>query len=169
MVVLDVILIYIACGAPFVAASLLDRGPRFRSSHILASFAAVIYWPVLVPSTLRRISGRERYLSDSPSGTKPNLDEEQLRSELLDAWSRAFGSSCVNIFREKLERYTALSIELAAESRLSPSELTAISDHPDAEINSICLARRNRQKLELHRTDARIAFIAAVEDLASAG
>jgi len=171
MLVLDIVIIYLACGAPFAVAAFLDRAATHRFGHALTSFAAVLYWPLLVPTMLRRAGGRGQYLTNSPHGARSDSDsnEERLRSKLLDAWSRAFGSGDLQRFRETLERYAGLSLELGRKADPGDNDLMTIAGHPDPMIGHLCRVRLNRQKLELHRTNARMDFIDAIDILVSKG
>ena len=170
MLILDIFVIYLACGAPFAAARFLRREAQSGLGHVLTSFGAFMYWPVLLPSFIRRMSGSGVSQMNSPNYARSDSTESRLRSVLVDEWSMAFGTVELVTFRNILERYAALSIELQA-GRVSAgvNELSSIAGHPDPELHYVCLMRRNRERLALNRTNARSEFIESVDRLASVG
>lgn len=169
MLLIDVIVIYLACGTPFAVAGLVKREAPFNPRHVLTSVGTVLYWPLLLPGRIRYFSRRKRSGADNADGARRNVDEAQLRSLLEIEWSRAFGADDIKAFRETIQRYTALSRELSSASIRRGSELAAIVGHPDPDLNGMCLDRRNRQRLELHRTNARTELIGTIDDLVAAG
>ena len=166
MLILDIFVIYLACGAPFAVAAFLKPETRSGLHHVLTSFGSLVYWPLLLPSLIPRT--REAGVSKMNSRNDSGVDstEALLRAALVDHWLTAFGTVDLVAFRDSLERYSALSRELqAGQVPAAENELSSIAGHPDPELSQICQVRRNRRKLELHRTYARSEFIESVDRL----
>lgn len=170
MLILDVFVIYLACGAPFAVAAFLKPQQPTGFIDVLTSFGTVIYWPVLLPSAIRRVAYLRVSTMYSPEMPQADSSESRLRAMLAAHWSAAFGNDGLVTFRDSLERYAALCRELQGVPMPDgENELGSIAGHPDPELNSVCQERRNRRKLELHRTYARSEFIESVDQLALAG
>jgi len=170
MLILDIFVIYLACGAPFAVAAFLKRQTRANFADVLTSFGTVIYWPVLIPSAIRRVAYSRSSTMYSPESAQADSSESRLRTALVAQWSAAFGTDGLVAFRGNLERYTALCRELQGVSLpAGENELSSIVGHPNPELNALCQVRRNRRKLELHRTYARSEFIESIDRLASSG
>jgi len=170
MLVLDVLIIYFACGSPFAAHAFLCRRKFTGFVHVLSSFAAILYWPVLVPAFIRRAVSDKKSESGSiqTQTLEPHIHNLQL--QLIHKAFTALSHDEALEFREVVQRYVALSMELYRDERsVGRSELFELTEHPDPITANACLARRNRQKLEVHQTRARILFIEIVEALCFEG
>jgi hypothetical protein len=159
MDLLDVLIIYLACGAPFGMYQMMARRPV--STRNAAAFAALhlALWPFFATSALlNRIGNAE-------ASTQRLFDEriDRIRAEME---SIAFSNSPVSSvfeFREVFYRYAGLTD--AAKSASDPVRHTSIAElnrSGSSEVAAACIARRNREKLQLHQTESRIDFVDAI-------
>jgi hypothetical protein len=172
MTILEIIIIYLACGSPFAVGQLLRNERYFELQNVLSSVGSLFGWPLLVPKIARRIFTRRAQTKDySPDGDDPDSRLAQIKKTLEKEWCSVFGETKVIPFRNDLELYINISMALLhAEQTSSPEfELLDISDHTDNKVGNACLSRRNKQKLEVHRTASRNALVDAIFQLHEAG
>jgi hypothetical protein len=172
MTILEIVIIYLACGSPFAVGRLLRKEKYFGLQNVLSSIGSLFGWPLLVPDIARHILNRPAIDEDySLDGHSPDSDLSEIRKSLEKEWFGAFGETDLIRFREELERYVNISLAISrAEQASSPEfELFDISSHADSEVGKTCLSRRNKQKLEVHQTASRTSFVEAVFRLDKAG
>ncbi|HYJ90706.1 MAG TPA: hypothetical protein VEV84_05310 [Pyrinomonadaceae bacterium] len=169
MLILDLLIIYLACGSPFAVSRLLKEETYYSLPDVLSSVAVMFYWPFLIPQIIKRVY---RQRSNIYSSTEDDVDSRvnELQEKLEQEWCAAFTSERLNVFRDTLLRYIRISLELNVDPASDDnSELLIVAGHTDADVGDACLERRNRKKLELHQTSSRIELIEAIDSLISAG
>lgn len=152
MTYIDLLIIYLACGAPFgVYLFTVSDGGR----HVLPrAAAAAAVWPVYA---VVYISELFRSRSNRKS------DVQRIRTELENLSFSATSPSAVFEFRQAFERFTGLA-GLAVGGRGSQTiDLYTSIGHPQPSLASRCLARRNRRKVDLHLENS-LRELAAILD-----
>ena len=162
MKLIDLLVIYFACGAPFgvyqitAAHSLTERA----ALHV---FLRICFWPIFAGSTLIR------WLSTGKHSSRSDLDRriDGIRAEIENL---VFGNDSVSSifdFREILHRYAGLS-EAANAGVASANEIFKLSNNERTDVAAACLARKNQRKLSFHQSLARDEFVDMISELANA-
>lgn len=158
----DLIIVYLACGAPFGVYEITTLKTRSvtDAAKILLSF---LFWPIFAIRILIQLieNGPAHKLQLS----KIRLDEIRLEIERI-AFTDATPSPLFE-FREVFHRFTGLA-EVVNEKSASKfsNDLFDISGHQNKALASRCLARENRRRIEFHRNRARYDFIGLMVELA---
>ena len=171
----DAIIIYLAIGSPLAVHYLLKSRRDRTSGHILRAFFAFLFWPIYAISVAfsTKLTRDGRKVSSSASnGLDAKLDKkvDGIASTLEIFFHDSFPERSTLEYREIVDRYIGLTFAIHFDQldRLWP--LTkAIGGTPEsAQLNSICLNRRNRKGLESHRNRARVDFVELVAEVAHA-
>lgn len=171
MSIVDLVIIYLAFGAPLAVYKYLHVRDLSTRSRILSSVLTLLFW---IPSAIRLV---HRYLTnafpthvfvssedlDSPEPGRLVDLQETIRSELVGA-----GSSVPSYeIREVVGRF----VGLAAAGENHPSDLRGVSfdlfraaGREDQDLAIACLMRRNRRRMDRHHTRARREFVALFGD-----
>ena len=150
MTILDLLIIYLACGSPFGVYQLTRDDEK---SDRWMAVAAFLVWPVfLVKFIYERLSPR--------APTK----KEQIDRIISDLEQLAFSdmeAASIFEFREAFDRYVGLAESLAQDepSQGPMTELIGVSGRELDEATTECLNRRNYRKLTFHLTIARNEFL----------
>ncbi|HEV7700045.1 MAG TPA: hypothetical protein VGO43_07435, partial [Pyrinomonadaceae bacterium] len=146
MLLLELLVIYLACGAPVAVFRLTEQGSR--SSHTMPRVAyALFLWPLALLAMRRAGTAVSRRID--------RLDE--LRTDLEQSLFSSRGSKDLFEFREVYDRYTGLVRTSNADISVSTAVLD-IARHPSRSLASACLKRRQSQMLIRHRDAARTEF-----------
>jgi hypothetical protein len=161
----ELLIIYLACGSPFG----VYQFTRSQLPLSLAGWARIIssflFWPGFAIMWLAaRLTSRHSKEGDAGSPV------EQIRSKIEDiAFSEGTTSSLFE-FREVFYRFTGLfEAAYAAMPKRSSSEIFEISGHPDNQLASRCIVRRNRERLLFHQVCARNEFVDVLAGAAAFG
>lgn len=166
----DWLIIYLACGAPFgVYFYLQNRRVLNTKSLWLKTVLVFFFW---LPYAIRILFENRtfKYIFDKQTDLDSLLEKKlvPLRKNLETAIISIIPQMPDNIpsvtifeVREILERYTGLTLALQKEPDFSrtDNDLYKISKHQNARLAEICSARRNRQRLFFHQTEARRDFL----------
>lgn len=108
-----------------------------------------------------------RLTSRYSKGGNAGSPVEQIRSKIEEiAFSEGTTSSLFE-FREVFYRFTGLfEAAYAAMPKRSSSKIFEISGHPDNQLASRCMVRRNRERLLFHQACARNEFVDVLATLA---
>jgi hypothetical protein len=172
MTIIEIIIIYLACGSPFAVSRLLRNEGYFGLQNVLSSVGSLFGWPIFLPEIAKQFVTRRLQTKDySLDGSDSDSRLLQLRKAIEKEWCYVFGEAEVIRFREGLERYINISLALLqAGQNTSPEfEVLDIGGHTDNEVGNACLSRRNKQKLETHRTASRVALVDAAFQIHQAG
>jgi hypothetical protein len=158
MTLLNLLIIYFACGAPFgVYQMTRNEGPRSASEWLIAA-AVFILWPVfLLMFAIERLR---------PAVVSQKNRVEQIRTDIEKLAFPEGSTTSLFEFREVLYRYTGLigsDVDPKAEHPFG--ELLTVAGRQPDDASLTCLLRRNREKIEFHKTLARDEFIDLITDM----
>lgn len=144
----EAIIIYLAVGAPFgVHRFFSTRGDKILTRFVTSLFHFVLWVPFALISLTKLI--RPKTASEKLKQKIANLQTELERADI--------GKVSIFEIRRVIERYVGLrSLTHANISQTKEVEFTIfdIAKHPDPELATICLNRRNRDRILRHQTDA---------------
>lgn len=163
----DLLIIYLACGAPFGVYYFLQNRNRTETKILwLKSLLRFVVW---IPFAFRMVA-RTSFLTNlynngfaksSESDLKTEMEIEEIKKTFERNLSEAAPGLSIYEFREAFDRYAGLSIEVKNDNRdISPAEaeLFRITNHSNKKLAEICLNRRNRKRLSFHQKIARRDF-----------
>jgi hypothetical protein len=165
----DLLIIYLACGAPFgVYYYLQNRHQTETKILFLKVVFRFVFW---IPFAVQMVARKSLFTNLYNNGfdKHPNLDakKESVLEEIKKYFESLFlendFSFSIYEFREIFERYVGLSLENET-SEISPAEqeIFRISNHSNKKVAEICLNRRNRIRLSFHQKLARRDFLEIV-------
>lgn len=161
----DLVIIYFACGAPFGVHQLMrkDRSGRVDWVKVAASF---VMWPA--SAIVLTVNGADEPAKRSDLHRDNYVDQIRRQIESL-----AFGdgeTSELFEFREVYCRFSGLwEVQKPNLATQITGELANVSDHPNQALGSLCLARRNGERLAFHRVRASGEFVDLIDKLAVTG
>ena len=163
----DLLIIYLACGAPFGVYYFLQNRNRTETKLLwLKSLLRFVAW---IPFALQMVA-RTSFLTNlynnnfahsSESDAKKELAIEEIKKVFENIFSPAEFSFSIYELREIFDRYVGLSLEVQAENgEISPAEteIFRITNHGNKKLAEICLNRRNRTRFSFHQKLARRDF-----------
>lgn len=158
MSLVELVIIYLACGAPFAVFKATSRDAN-ASTKWLVFVTALIGWPVFAALLIMR---RVRTASSSHEAAI-----EQLRVQMETAAFPDNEIQGVFDFRETFYRFVGLSNAVNEPEPDKPgTELFEIGGVGSSETAARCLARRNRIRLHRHYLKARREFMSSVAERA---
>lgn len=173
MNIADLVIIYLAFGAPFAVYKYLQNRDVERGQRILGSLLTFFFWIPVAAQT------GYRYFTNAYSGnafvSQRNLDaldarlavlRESIKAELIIAGCNL----TVHDIREILERYAGLA-DCARDTAYRESDpfsrLFEAAGQTRHELAAVCLTRRNRRRLKRHHIQAGQDFAALFEQLST--
>jgi len=169
MNILDLTIIYLACGAPFGVYYYLVNRPQ-KNGWLKSIFISLLWFPfaiqLLISRVTKRLSEREFSVKSRDRHESNELNRGKKNFEAFLPENGSF----ISLFelREIIDRYAGLTlaknIDVAAPAK-HEEELFRASGGTTLEISSICLNRRNRAKLLSHQRDARTDFLKMLGEL----
>jgi hypothetical protein len=167
----DAVIIYLAIGSPFAVHYFLQLSRSRSQNHILRAISTFLFWPVYAV----RLTGRVTVSKDGR--TISSSDDQQLDAR----FEKKVGEiqAALEIFvgdllperpildcRDILERYIGLTLALRTNPDRSSqfAEIIPGSDE-NINLNSVCMNRRNRKRLENHQNRARRDFLTLVSEV----
>ena len=157
----DLLIIYLACGAPFGVYQITTHKNR-SAADAARMFLSFLFWPAFAASIIiDRVANGQ---TNSNSFHNSAVDDIRAKIEQA-AFSNSTAASLFE-FREVYHRYTGLSevVESLSSSKYS-SEFFEISGHQNKALAAKCLARENRRKIVCHHAAARLDFTRIVTEL----
>ncbi|HEV7699539.1 MAG TPA: hypothetical protein VGO43_04870, partial [Pyrinomonadaceae bacterium] len=146
MLLVELLVIYLACGAPVAVFRLTEQGSR--SSHTMPRVAyALFLWPLALVAMRRAATAQSRRIDRV----------EDLRASLEQSLFSSRGSSKLFEFREVYARYVGL-VRLSNDDTSLSTGFLDLADHPSRSLASACLRRRQHRTLVRHRDAARTEF-----------
>ncbi len=146
----DLLIIYLAIGAPFAVYRV--TGGRWLTPVRLAQGAGIglFFWPFLaIRLLIGSASRRERRTK-----AKPDARIEKLRSDIERLALSEARPETLFRFREAFYRLSGLSTASRPRADSRPFEFFEMSQHPNATLATVCLARRNADRVVRHRSQA---------------
>jgi len=168
MGLVDVLIVYLALGAPVAVYNFLELAKEAERLAWARSVLSLIFWPVHGTCLI----WRQLASNNTQFATTSDLDaaiEQRTRhiAELLKPSS--LSSAYVYEMRDIFDRYAALMLEVDSWTDGSAAELMNAAGRDEKELGTICINRRNAARLARHQTDARDALLRAVETAATSG
>lgn len=177
MTFFDLIIIYLACGAPFGVYYFLHYRKRSFSRQIwIKSILAFLFWIPFAYRLLRNGKIRRKLFNlgfNSNTFTESQPEKQlfllQHRIEKFSLESR----SPISIFeiREVFDRYCGLTLAIQNvgenfnEKNENAAALFRIAERENVKLGAICLQRRNQKRLEFHQTQASKDFLKLIGHL----
>lgn len=159
MTVSDYIIIYLSAGAPVAVFTFLQKANVRSAGRFINSAVALLVWPVIAGVWIYH------QLSDNTEMPTQTLDHkiQNIRNQIEDT-IRCNGSVIpIHEWRQTFERYTGLSLAIAeTEDNSDAYELFEVAGTKNGKLGTVCLNRRNRNRLIFHHTEARNDFIDAL-------
>jgi hypothetical protein len=169
MNLIDFLIIYLACGAPFGVYFFLQNRKKFSVRKLwLKSFLTVFVWIPYAFNLLHHFTTKK--IQTRQKREKALLDERLAGIQKLILDLHFESSSKISSFeiREVFERYAGLTMVCNFENN-APSqtekEIFRISLRQNPELGASCLHRRNRERLLLHQIQARKDFLQIIREL----
>ncbi len=158
----DLIIIYLACGSPFAVFQATTREKGRSGVNWARVMMSFLFWPVFAITLL---AGK---IFPNEARSKAEF-QNRLEGLRLDFEQVAFAGESISSlfeFRETFYRFVGLS-EAADEvqSGRSTAEIFEISGHKNKSLATRCLARRNTNRLSIHRAAARDEFVDLISRL----
>lgn len=154
MNLIDVLIIYFACGAPFGVYQFTNVR-TVNIKVLLQIFWRICYWPVFAAMALKEWISTGRHITKSLVDRRTDF----IRLEIEHLVFTDESVSTILDFREILFRYTGL---LQAANVIVPvdsfDELFKVSHTENRILASVCFARTNRRKLMFHQSIGRSEF-----------
>jgi predicted nucleotidyltransferase len=174
MNLIDLFIIYLACGAPFgVYYFLQNRSYPNSSLFWFKTLFNFFFWMPFAFQLLRRYKNIKTFSISrfAKTSAADSMQAEHFRSIQKQIEKILLKSNLqISIYelREILERYVGLTLaeqnngETSAEEE---KEIFRVVQMKNIELGSICLRRRNRKRLSLHQTEARKDFLYLINQL----
>ncbi len=177
MTLIEIIVVYLAVGAPFGAVYYLQQRKHFAGKKLwLAALAACLLWVFYAAFVLSRKINFRQPANLIDARQQSEIEVGRTVQNLLTANNRLIGqisSQSFFEFRETLERYAGLTLAVnnsAADARASEreAEIFVVAKRPkkDARLGARLVHRRNFNRLQIHQTQARLDLARLVEGLA---
>jgi len=163
----DLLIIYLACGAPFGVYYFLQNRNHLETNILwLKSLLRFVFW---IPFAIHLVARKSlftnlyanRFDRSANSDAKKEIEIEEIRKLFENVFGETDLSLSIYEFREIFDRYVGLSLEIQSEDQeLSPAEteIFRITNHANKKLAEICLHRRNRKRLSFHQKLARRDF-----------
>jgi hypothetical protein len=158
----DLIIIYLACGAPFGVYYFLQNRENLNSAQLwLKTVLVILFWFLFIYVFFHK------YVTKKLHDLKfVEINQTDSRKRLkIDALEKTFSGYLLQNeveislfeFREIFERYVGLTLALPENIEIVPdeNEFFLITKHNNATLGQICLQRRNRLRLQSHQIKAR--------------
>lgn len=178
MTIRDLIIIYLACGAPFAVYYFLqNRRTESTGMLWLKTTGRFVFW---IPFAIGMVARRSLFTNLYNSGFDRGSNTDAVREAKIEETRRfvdGFASDPelrMSVFelREVFDRYVGLTMELAdadSEPSNSESEIFRITNHTSKKAGEACLHRRNLMRLSFHQKLAARDFIKLSGQLAGRG
>ena len=164
---IDLLIIYLACGAPFAVyyfsanrTPIVTRWLCFKTSLIF------LFWIPFALLLLSRSGNFRLSVLDFAENHSVDSSQEKDIFSVQKEMEKILLTSNLEIsiyeFRETVERYVGLTLAVqidAAKISEHEREVFRISEKNNIELGSICLNRRNRKRLSFHQNQARKDFL----------
>ncbi len=158
----DLIIIYLACGAPFGVYQITKRQDVGSSAGWISISSSFLLWPAAAASL---VIGRI-FFNSGQTELDRRTRIEKIRIEIENAAFSGDAVSAVFEFREIFYRFIGLSeAAYTMPAGKSVNEIFKISGHKNAVLASRCLSRRSIERLAFHQDKAQDEFVELVKSL----
>jgi hypothetical protein len=161
----DAVIIYLAIGCPAAVYFFLRSIRGHPLQRLSRTILVLLLWPGYTIWLVKRSRTSRRSRTIYSSDCKPLDAAYQQRVDSLGtSMEKVLLESSKEIsvleFREIFDRYRGLTAAVASNVNASPSPFQEIVE--SAELNAVCINRRNRRRLEFHQIRARNDFLTFV-------
>ncbi len=174
MNLIDFIIIYLACGAPFGVYYFLQSRNETESPVIwLKIFLTFFFWIPFAFLLVRQFLVSNKNLQSNYYLTPAFEARDEgniylIQKEIEKKFSESRLEFSLFEFRETLERYVGLTLanqETFTKVSEQEKEIFRIAENSNIELAANCLHRRNRKLLAFHQTEARQDFLQLIRKL----
>ena len=174
MNLIDFIIIYLACGAPFGVYYFLQNRNEAGSPIIwLKIFLTFFFWIPFAFLFIRQFLAsnenlHSNYYLTSAFEAKDESNIYLIQKEFEKKFSESRPEFSLFEFRETFERYVGLTLaNRKGSTKVSEreKEIFRIAKNSNVELAANCLHRRNRKLLAFHQTKARQDFLQTIRKL----
>lgn len=167
MNVLDIFIIYLACGAPVGVYFYLQNRRRLFSKQLwLKTILNFVFWVPLLLQIIQR-SKTVKNLFKTKAEFRGDSNKKAIKLALLQKrLEKTLLENRVNFsiyeFREVFERFVGLSLALSDSNKnvaAHEKEIFLIGNRKSAETSARCFHRRNLKRLSFHQTEAEKDFL----------
>jgi hypothetical protein len=161
MRVSDYIIIYLSLGAPFAVYFFLQSADVAIKRRLINSLITLFAWPVFATTRMVLTLGKDSFWL-TRTGREEILDEKIriIRNEIEEHIRETQPICLLYEWRDAFERYTGLAKAVAqSQNETAEMELFAIGENKNGKLGTVCLNRRNRNRLIFHLTHARNDFV----------
>jgi hypothetical protein len=165
----DLLIIYLACGAPCGVYFFLQNRKKLSSKKLwLKSFLTVFVWIPYAFNLLHDFATNKSRASQLNEFQSLNKRISKIQKLLLELNFDSSSKMSLFEFREVLERYAGLTMAVNF-ADMSPNqaekEVFRVAMRQNIALGANCLHRRNRQRLLFHQTLARRDFLQILAEL----
>lgn len=170
----DIIIIYLASGAPFGVYYFLQNRNLLETKFLLIkSLLRFIFW---IPFALQLVARKSFFTNFYKKAFDKSSVSDALKESEIERIKKLFENLLLESkfqlsiyeFREVFERYVGLTLEIKidnVEVEQSEKEIFRITNHTNKKLAEKCLNRRNRKRLAFHQKLARHDFFEVFEKL----
>ncbi|MEJ7846537.1 MAG: hypothetical protein WKF92_00435 [Pyrinomonadaceae bacterium] len=171
MTISDILIIYFSFGAPFAVYEFIQERQTltFRVAFITA-FRFLFWLPLLAHLSFTKIlksAGRDDFAEIHDSDAELDKDIRNVQSAVADRFRLTARHISIHEFREILERYAGLSLLVKHQTSGAAKIDTGIfaaAGHKDPRLATVCIERRNRERLIRHHINARADFLKVIKE-----
>lgn len=169
MSIIDLFVIYLACGAPLGVYHFINAKQKNATSGIESLLVTILWIPYMLKLLHARFTVKLRDNRSVGTTILETNGEEKINRNKKD-FEAFLPENLADLslfeFREIIERYAGLTYQ-ACEQTGNPAEhekeIFRVSGTTNIDLSSKCLNRRNRQRLLFHQNCARRDFLNALE------
>ncbi|MFN2501059.1 MAG: hypothetical protein ABR530_03490 [Pyrinomonadaceae bacterium] len=154
MTIIDLIIVYLAAGAPFGVFQMTRNEPSSTLGQAPAALFSLALWPICL------IFFGKKLLSSSFFATTQCISDcgASLRHEIERVTTAGSSTRLLFEFREIFYRYAGLLDAADQHSDGTVHEVFTVTKHPHGRLAARCLERRQRAHLHKHLLQARREF-----------
>ena len=170
----ELLIIYLAAGAPFGVYAFFNQVDRPGYLHIVSPVLKFAVWPVFATELIIHELSR-RFSDDAPSLSLPSRimveETENLRHDITSTIVFENNHQRRQLLDE-FERFAGITAAVfEAERNVKPSNpiILEAGGHPSPNLGAKCVFRRNRARLLEHRTRAFEGFVSELGKVSTNG
>ncbi len=166
---LDFIIIYLTCGAPFAAEYFIKHQiSSTLGSCLFKTSLILMFWlpyslKILWQFTKEQNKSHINFNNDKVLNVLHENKIQDIQKKMESVSLKSNGKYSLFEFRDLINRYKGLMLETQVENK-TPSaaerEIFTVSNSSSVNVSSICLHRRNRNRLFFHQRRAQKDFLA---------
>jgi hypothetical protein len=150
MTLVDLLIVYLACGAPFAVYQATGRDKQSRFRRLVEVSFVLLFWPwqafaLVRKAIVNRLSADEKHLDDIRNSIEARLFPDGSSSNIFE-------------FRDAFYRFAGLERASHEKPSNGSFEIFKVSNHPNAQLASRILARRNLRRIQNHKVRAEAEF-----------